>query len=164
MRTGGARCLPKNWSMYGLHQLLPYMRLQTLKDHFPIILTDRKRCKANSVQNICIMKIEKALCSVTISRPGNWLIHWKKLRPNRFQTFTFKCWTSWLLASSNWSLSSLVLWRRARAAVREVLTYNKKNIVVKITKGLPLEEKKSIRLDLQCCGLWQWAPPNRQHC
>lgn len=39
------------------------------------------------------------------------------------RTFVLKCATIWLLASSNWDLSSLILWRRALAAAKDILTY-----------------------------------------
>ena len=70
------------------------------------------------------------LATISLRYLGIWMIreangqnNYEKLGEKLgIQTFVFKCPTIWLLASSNWSLSSLALWRRAWTAAKEILT------------------------------------------
>lgn len=69
-----------------------------------------------------MMKGPESVHEEVIAEHSN-ILELKYKLSEKIQTFVFKCATIWLLASSNWSLSSLALWRRAWAAANEILTY-----------------------------------------
>lgn len=90
---------PRNWSKYGEYQLLLYMTQWILIVHLPEF--NKKGSKCTYVA-----------CITT-----------KETGPKVCLTFAFKCTTILLLASSNWSLSSLVLLSRELAAFKEIVIW-----------------------------------------
>lgn len=103
------KSLPGNWSMYWQHQLLLYKKILISIGHLPKIQRNIWRENHQIFNNAKGHKILLTdICNI-----------------GTYQTFVFKCATIWSLASSNCSLSSLTLRRRARVAVKEPLTCNR---------------------------------------
>jgi hypothetical protein len=123
MRTGTARCSQGNRSRFWLHWLQHYIRWWISRGRLPELMW-KENLSSTILSNNYVKTKLKTGNSMTkrlllkVAPQQNWIHH----KQESISTFVFKLNIIWLFASSNWSLSSLVVLSRTEAAFIDILT------------------------------------------